>query len=242
MLEYNSLQYLPTAEELPETDHTPVDSELQILITSLLGDILAWLWHSRTDWFWGINMGVYYDPQKSVIVPDGFLSLGVKRLPRAGGRLSYVVWQENNVVPLLTVEYVSKTYGLEYDNKKDDYASVGVLYYVVYNPEYWRRDKHNPFEVYRLVKGAYVLQSGEPVWIPEIGLGIGRGQGIYRAWTREWLYWYNQDANRLSAPAEVAQQERQQAEQAQQQFEQERQLREELLARLKERGIDIDTF
>jgi len=45
-----------------------------------------------------------------------------------------VVWQENNVVPLLAVEYVSKTYGLEYDNKKDDYASVGVSYYVVYNP------------------------------------------------------------------------------------------------------------
>jgi len=37
---------------------------------------------------------------------------------------------------LLAVEYVSKTYGLEYDNKKDDYASVGVSYYVVYNPEY----------------------------------------------------------------------------------------------------------
>lgn len=87
-------------------------------------------------------MGFYYNPQESAIVPDGFLSLGVERLPRAGGRLSYVVWQENNVVPLLAVEYVSKTYGLEYDTKKDDYASVGVSYYVVYNPEYSRRDKH----------------------------------------------------------------------------------------------------
>lgn len=234
MLQYNPLQYLPTAEELPETDHAPVESQLQILIANLLEEILAWFWRSRTDWFWGINMGVYYNPQESVIVPDGFLSLGVERLPRAGGRLSYVVWQENNVVPLLAVEYVSKTYGLEYDNK-DDYASVGVSYYVVYNPEYSRRDKHNPFEVYRLVNGAYVLQSGEPVWIPEIGLGIGRGQGTYRAWTREWLYWYDQNGNRLLAPAEVA-------EQAQQQLEQERQITEELLARLKERGINLDTL
>lgn len=93
----------------------------------------------------------------------------------------------------------------------------------------------NPFEVYRLVNGAYVLQSDEPVWIPEIELGIGRGQGTYRAWTREWLYWYDQNGNRLPAPAEVA-------EQAQQQLEQERQLTEELLARWKERGINLDTL
>jgi len=56
-------------------------------------------------------MGVYYNPQESVIVPDGFLSLGVERLPRAGGRLSYVVWQRKCGSP--SVEYVSKTYGLE---------------------------------------------------------------------------------------------------------------------------------
>jgi hypothetical protein len=28
MVEYNSLQYLPTEEDLPETDNTPVDNEL----------------------------------------------------------------------------------------------------------------------------------------------------------------------------------------------------------------------
>ncbi|MEP0886086.1 hypothetical protein NDI49_31620 [Trichocoleus sp. ST-U3] len=41
MLEYNSLQYLPTEEDLPETDNTPVDNELQILIPNLLRAILA---------------------------------------------------------------------------------------------------------------------------------------------------------------------------------------------------------
>ena len=29
---YNPSQYLPTAEELPETDHTAVDSQLQMLV------------------------------------------------------------------------------------------------------------------------------------------------------------------------------------------------------------------
>lgn len=227
MVQYNPLQYLPTAEELPETDHAPVDNELQILVASLLADILAWLWRERTDWFWGINMGIYYDPKKPAIVPDGFLSLGVERLPRAGGRLSYVLWQEGKV-PILAVEHVSKTYGLEYDNKKDDYASIGVPYYVIYNPEHYSRDKHNPFEVYRLENGQYVLQSGEPFWIPEIELGIGRGQGTYRAWTREWLYWYDQDGNRLCAPAEVALAEGQRAER--------------LAERLRQMGVDPNTL
>ena len=154
---YNPSQYLPTAEELPETDHTAVDSQLQMLVANLLEEILAWHWRDRTDWFWGINMGIYYDPEKAAIVPDGFLSLGVERLTRAGGRLSYVVWQEDQVVPLLVVEYVSETYGDEY-SEKDDYANVGVLYYVVYNPEYYNRSGHNEFEVYRNLVG--ILSKG----------------------------------------------------------------------------------
>jgi len=59
-----------------------------------------------------------------VIVPDGFLCLGVERLARGGGRLSYV------------------------DTKKDDYAAVGVTYYVIYNPEYFTRHDRSSFEVY----------------------------------------------------------------------------------------------
>lgn len=259
MVQYNPLQSLPTAFDLPETDHKPVDSQLQVLIASLLDDILCWIWRSRTDWFWGINMGVYYDLQKSVIVPDGFLCLGVERLPRPGGRLSYVVWQEGGIVPLLAVEYVSKAYGGEYDTKMQDYANVGVMYYVIYNPEYTQRHKHNSFEVYRLLNGTYVLQSDEPFWMPEIGLGIGREQGTYRGWNREWLYWYDQDGNRFPSQSELTERVERQAEQAQQQLEQERsradqeqsradqersradqerQIREELIAKLRERGID----
>ena len=43
-----------------------------------------------------------------------------------------------------------------------------------YNPEYWQRDRHQPFEVYKLIDGSYELQKREPFWMPEIGLGIGR--------------------------------------------------------------------
>lgn len=230
MVQYKPLNQLPTQEDLPETDFAPVDSELQVLVASLLGDILAWHWRDRSDWFWGMNLGVYFDPERPAIVPDGFLSLGVERLNRKGGRLSYVIWQEGKP-PILALEYVSQTYGQEYGTKMEQYARMGVLYYAVFNPEYGERKQHEPLEIYRLEGERYVLQQGEPVWLPEIGLGLGRSQGTYRGWQREWLYWYDRDGNRLTAPAEVAEQERQRAEG-------ERRLREELLEKLRQKGID----
>lgn len=48
---------------------------------------------------------------------------------------------------------VSHTPGGEYDEKLSIYAKLGVLYYVIYNPEYWQRDRHQRFEVYKLVNG-----------------------------------------------------------------------------------------
>jgi len=237
------LQYLPTAEELPDSDDTPVDNELQILIPILLRAILALLWADRMDWFFGVNMGVYYEPDKAAIVPDGFLSLGVERYKARGKlRLSYVLWQEHNIVPQWVLEVVSKTPGNEYDEKMTKYAQIGVLYYVIYNPDYSRRDKHDPFEVYRLVNGVYVRQTGNPVWMPEIGLGIGCEVGTHEGCTREWLYWYDQLSRRLLAPANVIEQERQRAELAQQQLEQERQRAERLAERLRQMGVDPDTL
>ena len=242
MVQYNPPQYLPSAEELPDSDDTPVDNELQIPVPALLRAILAWLWAERQDWFLGINMGVYYDPDESAIVPDGFLSLGVVRRKSERGRLSYVLWEENNRAPLLAIEVVSKTPGKEYSEKLTKYAQIGLLYYVVYNPEHWERDKHEPFEVYRLSGDRYVRQAGEPVWIPEISLGIGRGRGSYDGWEREWLYWYDQGGNRFPSPDERTALTKQELQQSRQRAEQERQLREDLIARLLERGIDPDAL
>lgn len=235
MVQYNPLQHLPSSLELPDSDDTPVDNELQILVPTLLRTILSWLWAERQDWFFGVNMGVYYHPKQPAIVPDGFLSLGVERRKGERGRLSYVLWEENNVVPQLALEFVSRTYGQEYGDKLALYAQMGVLYYVVYNPEYCRRDKHEPFEVYRLVDNEYVRQSDEPLWLPEIGLSIGRSIGNFEGWNREWLYWYDKQENRFLTPDERTQQ-------AQQELLQERQRAEELVARLRERGIDPDAL
>ncbi|HEY9735860.1 MAG TPA: Uma2 family endonuclease, partial [Trichocoleus sp.] len=75
MVQYNPLDYLPSAAELPDSDDTPVDNELQNLIPNLLEAILAMAWADRTDWFFGVDMGVYHAPHQPPLVPDGFLSL-----------------------------------------------------------------------------------------------------------------------------------------------------------------------
>ena len=42
-VQYNPLQYLPSSEDLPDSDDTPVDNEAQILVPTLLRAILSWL-------------------------------------------------------------------------------------------------------------------------------------------------------------------------------------------------------
>ena len=223
MFNYNPLACLPSSAELPDSDDTPVDNELQILIPNLLLAILSLIWQNRDDWFFGINMGIYYAPSQSAIVPDGFLSLGVERFVGENGRSSYVLWEEDGIMPIVALEVVSQTYNGEYEQKKVDYAQLGILYYVIYAPTRLRR-KRQRLEVYRLVDGEYILQSGDIIWMPEVGLGIGRERRTYQGLTREWLYWYDQNGNRYPAPEEVATRQQQQLQ--------------ELLARLQQRGID----
>ena len=63
---------LPSAEELPDSDGKPVDSELQELIPGLLKAILLDLWDERPNWLFSIDMGFYYHPDKPAIKLSGF--------------------------------------------------------------------------------------------------------------------------------------------------------------------------
>jgi Uma2 family endonuclease len=233
MVQYNPLSCLPSSAELPDSDDTPVDNELQNLIPNLLDAILALAWSQRTDWFFGVDMGIYYAPNTPPLVPDGFLSIGVERFIGEEGRLSYVLWEEDGIVPIFALEVVSQTYGGEYEKKKIDYAKLGILYYAIYVPSRRYRRKREPLEVYRLENSEYILQPGSRVWMPEIGLALGRERGTYLGRTREWLYWYDEAGQRLPTPEELVQQEKERAQQEQQRAER-------LAQRLRELGINPD--
>jgi Uma2 family endonuclease len=236
MLEDDVLLLLPTEYDLPDSDGKPVDNELQILAPGLLRAILMHIWADRMDWFFGINLGVYYDANKPAIGPDGFLSLGVPRIrPNNQLRLSYLVRAEK-VMPQWVLEVVSKEPGGEYGTKFQNYAEIGVLYYAIYNPTHFERDGHEVFELYKLEQERYVRQLGNPVWMPELGLGIGHEVRHQEGMTRDWLYWYDEAGLRHLAPEDALAQERilrgreqlirqqleQELAQAQQELEQER--------------------
>jgi Uma2 family endonuclease len=231
MVQFDSKLRLPTALELPDSDETPVDNELQDTVPGLLKDTLRLIWQNRNDWFFGVDMGIYADTEQPyrAIVPDGFLSIGVPRFkPQYGdrGRPSYVLWEEEAKVPILVLEVVSETYRGEYSEKLKEYQDLEVLYYAVYNPDRLKKD-HELLEVYCLVEGQYVLMSGEPFWMPEIGLGIGRAIDNNLDWRREWLYWFSEDGTRYPIPeefqryrADLAEEEVQKVQLARQQAEQ----------------------
>ena len=245
MLNYNFPKHWPSADELPDSDETPVDNELQELIPGLLKAILLILWAERMDWFFGIDMGLYHHPKTPAIVPDAFLSLGVKRFYREQLRPSYAVWEEK-VMPIFVLEVVSPTYRQEYTDKLEEYQRLGVLYYVIYASN---RHDHPNLEVHKLVNGKYELQPGNLVWMPEIGLGIGCERGNYSGVIREWLYWYDADGKRYLTPQEQVkesaqrlQQESQRAQQESQRAEQLAERSEQLAQRLRELGVDPDNL
>jgi Uma2 family endonuclease len=220
---------LPVDDEFPCSDGKPVDSELQELVPGLLKSILMRIWKDKLDYLFAIDMGFYYG--SGCVSADGLLCLEVEQPKHNLKRSSYILSKEK-VVPVLVLEVVSKTYGGEYDEKKVTYQKIGILYYVIYSP---LLDDAERLEVYKLVDGEYVLQVGlgdeRRVWMPEVGLAIGREKQVYDRAEREWLYWYDEAGCRYSTPmeAEQAEAERADAEAA----------RSQLLAdRLRELGVD----
>ncbi|OUL22997.1 Uma2 family endonuclease [Nostoc sp. 106C] len=206
---------LASTDELPCSDDTPVDNEDQNFLPNVLLFLLNLIWANRMDWFFGVDMAIYHTTgvnPRVPVVPDAFLSLGVERKKGGKSRNSYAVWEEHEVVPILTLELVSHVQGGEYDEKMAIYRQLGVLYYVIYNPEFWQRDQHQPFELYKLIDGNYELQIGEPYWMPEVGLGIARYQAIIGGIQQEALSWYDEHGDRYFTAEERAEQENIRAE------------------------------
>jgi len=105
---------LPPGDELPCSDETPVDNEDQNFMPNYLLFLLEYIWKSRQDWYFAVDMGIYHTTginPRIPVVPDAFLSLGVTRRKQGRSRNSYVLWEENGVAPILALEFVSQTPG-----------------------------------------------------------------------------------------------------------------------------------
>jgi len=257
----NSWEVVP--DNVITEDDTPVDNwsseKHQRLLTQTLyhhQDSLQFSW----PFLLAANVGLFSSWQTPPIVPDVFLSLGVD-VPQHWwnkGERSYFIPRFGKA-PELVIEIVSNKVGHEDGDKMTDYAQLGVLYYVIYNP-----DKQLSSKVVR----AYQLQGNryremKHAWFAELGLGLRLWKGMFEGRYEQWLRWCNQAGEVLLTGSEEAEEERlrrqwveEQVEWAEeqlhlvhQQAEQERtqrQLAEEtnqkLAAKLRELGIDPDTL
>ena len=232
MLSSSDLKILPSSTELISSDDAPVDNEDQNFIPNYLLFLLEYLWKQKPGWYFAVDMAIYHTTganPRVPVVPDAFLSLGVPRQKDGKSRNSYVLCEEEDVAPVMALEVVSQTPGGEYESKQEIYRKLGVLYYVVYNSRFWQRDRHLPFEVFKLVDGEYQLQVGEPFWMPEIGLGLGRCALPDDPLERETLSWFDEKGDRLLSEAETERQ----------QVAVERQRADRLAQRLRELGEEI---
>jgi Uma2 family endonuclease len=235
------LELLPGSKDLPCSDDTPVDNEDQNDIPNWLRIVLLRIWANRQDWFFGVDMGIYNREgqrrRSPNLIPDGFLSLGVIRRKGEHGRLSYVLAEENEVIPILALECLSKTYNGEYGSKMQNYAEFGIKYYIVFNPQ--RRRKHQPLEVYKLEGGQYRLLQGDPVWLPEIELGIGIERGTISNVPMQWLAWYNKAGQPYPLPEKVIENLQQRLTQVQTKLEQTQSNLEQTQSNLEQTQIQL---
>ena len=164
-------------------DDTPVDNFQSEKQQRLLVEPLYSSWSPDVSFIAAANVGVFYALKQDSIVPDALLSLNVQ-MPTDWSQKqnrSYFVW-EFGKVPEVCIEIVSNRKGNELDSKKDDYAQIGVAYYVVFDPlrqlQKEGESNGNLLKIWVLTAGQYVEMS-EPFWLQTVGL-----EGQESTWLR----------------------------------------------------------
>lgn len=202
------------------------------------------------------NVALYETPRTPPIVPDMFLSQGVQVADEWWEKenRSYLLW-EFGKSPEVVVEIVSNQKGKEDGDKLHDYAALGVLYYVIYDPQ--QLLSTDTLRVYQLVAEEYLLRPDAR--LAEVGLSLRVWYGAFEDKTALWLRWCDlggkliptgaeraihaearaeQERMRAEQERERAAQARIQAEQAQEQANQADAVAKKLAAQLRALGIE----
>ncbi|EHC12873.1 Uma2 family endonuclease [Fischerella thermalis] len=219
----------------PESDGKPMaDNTKQFRWIVTIKENLEILFASQSDVFIAGDL-LWYPVEgnnKLCQAPDVMVVFGRPKADRG----SYLQWKENNIAPQVVFEILSPSNTTkEMTNKLLFYQRYGVEEYYIYNPD--------------TLELTGLLRSGDDLEIIEEMNGwVSPRLGVRFVLTPETLEIYRPDGQRFLTPVELdqvrekerqrAEQERQQKEAALQQLEQEQQRYQELLARLREKGID----
>jgi Uma2 family endonuclease len=194
----------PNLDDLITEDGAPVDSLFAEKQYRLLTEPLYTSWTPPGEdrrFIVATDVGVFYQDRQPPLVPDCFLALGVAPGAnlQAKENHSYFVWLHGKA-PDIVIEIVSDKRGGEEDYKKEAYARMGVLFYVIFDPR-------------NLLEGG-VLRAGvlnrrdyaplDPPWFPEIGVGLTLWQGAFEGFTDTWLRWCDENGRVIPTGAERA--------------------------------------
>jgi Uma2 family endonuclease len=196
----------PRGVDLPCDDGEPMETLWHRNEMYMLIETLTLHWEQRTDFFIGGNMFVYFSGKqefnKDFRGPDFFVVNGGVEVGKE--RLSWVSWEENDRLPDLIIELVSKTTGvIDRGEKLKLYTKrLKVHEYFCYDPadellEGWRRT----------TSGKYVTIDAEPdgsMWSEETQLYLSRWTGEFLRMNGRWLRFFTKDGSMLPLSCEIA--------------------------------------
>ncbi len=192
------LEQIITEDDTP-VDNIPSSKQQRLLVESLYS---SWTGPKQTRKFLvDANIGIFYDPDESGIVPDVFLSLDIQ--------VAKDWWQKKNrsyfthifgKVPEVVIEIVSNKEGNEDGSKLQKYAQLKIPHYIIFDPQ--ENLTNETLRVYKLISNQYVKQSKQ--WLASAGLGITFWEGVYEEQEGVWLRWCNRNGNLILTGVERA--------------------------------------
>ncbi len=241
----------PNIDHIVTEDGAPVDNQFSEKQQRLLAEALYCSWQPGEPFVAMSNVGLFFAIRTPPFVPDVLVSLGVSSPadPFPKKNRSYFVW-EYGKAPDLVVEIVSNDEGGEDTIKLKGYAKIGIIYYVIYDPEEQLSSK--PLRVYRLVSGRYELDVSEWPIFESLGLGVRIWPGTYEDMSQSWLRWTTLDGQllltgkeRASTAEQCADEEKARADEEKARADQEKaradqaeRATEHLRSKLRQMGID----
>ena len=212
---------IPDYDKIVIEDNTPVESYFAETQYRLLTESLYNGWsgpgEGRTFAAFA-NVGLFAAMNEPPCVPDVMVALdGHFGDLSERQHNSYFIWVVGKP-PDVVIEVVSDRRGGEDGHKRAYYASAGVPYYVIFDPDDWLeagvlRSFERRGKTYKLLPDH---------WLPDVGLGVTLWEGAYEAFPDRWLRWCERDGRLIPTGAERIAQERELTDQARQRAEQER--------------------
>ncbi|MEO0457643.1 MAG: Uma2 family endonuclease [Cyanobacteria bacterium P01_A01_bin.114] len=223
----------------PDSDGQPMaDNTKQFRWIVTIQQNLDWLFADRSDVL-VVGDLLWYPVEgdnKTCTAPDVMVIFG----PSKGDRGSYQQWKEDNIPPQVVFEILSPgNTRVEMNRKLLFYNQFGVDEYYLYDPD------KNDLSGWLRQDGFLDVIESMTDWVSpqlQIRFDLSRDElQIFRPDHQPFLS-YAEIAQRAETERQRAETERQRADFAESQLAEERRQREQLLAKLREQGINPDEF